>query len=665
MGLVNGDGVNSLSPVVYNTSATKDSAVGTYAVVPSGATNPNYNVTYVAGSLTVGVSTLTVSVQPATKTYGQANPSFDVSYSGFQNGDNASALSGSPLFTTLADAASGVGRYDVLVGGLSSSNYAIKFVPSTLTVTPAALVVTADDKTATYGGNYSLSATYAGLVNGDTAQAELAVDALTVDQVGTYSIVASGVSNANYAVTYVPGTLTVTPAALTVKVDNASKTYGAANPEFSASYSGLVGDDTAVATLGTLADKRSAVGTYAITASGIDNANYKVTYIDGALDVTPAALTVKTVDAARTYGDANPAFSVTYNGFVNGDTASSLTGAPQFTTLANAQSATGTYPVSVSGLGSNNYVVTYVDGTLTGHKATVTVTANDATKVYGSGVPALSASYSGFVNGDNVSSLDSVASLSTLANATSNVGSYAINPVGVSDDNYSVVTIPGTLTVTPASLTVTPNNASKVYGSVNPAFSATYNGFVNGETASVLHGSLTLTTTATNSSKVGSYVISGAGLLSANYDITVGTGILAVTPAALTVKANDSTRSYGAANPTFSATYSGFVNNDTAVTGTPTFTTTATAASNVGTYPIVVSGVSAANYNVLFINGTLIVKKATATGAVVNATKTYGAALPAFKVNYSGLVNGDDATCCPLLHSRRRRASRATSALIR
>ena len=235
MGIVNGNGINSLSPVVYNTSATKDSAVGTYAVVPSGATNPNYNVTYVAGSLTVGVSTLTVSVQPATKTYGQANPSFDVSYSGFQNGDNASALSGSPLFTTLADAASGVGRYNVLVGGLSSSNYAIKFVPSTVTVTPAALVLTADDKTATYGGNYSLSATYAGLVNGDTAQAELAVDALTVDQVGTYSIVASGVSNANYAVTYVPGTLTVTPAALTVTVDNASKTYGAANPEFSAS----------------------------------------------------------------------------------------------------------------------------------------------------------------------------------------------------------------------------------------------------------------------------------------------------------------------------------------------------------------------------------------------------------------------------------------------
>ena len=303
--------------------------------------------------------------------------------------------------------------------------------------------------------------------------------------------------------------------------------------------------------------------------------------------------------------------------------------------------------MSVSGFGSDNYVVTYVDGTLTVGKATVTVTANDATKVYGSGVPALSASYSGFVNGDNVSSLDSVASLSTLANATSNVGSYAINPVGVSDDNYSVVTIPGTLTVTPASLTVTPNNASKVYGSVNPAFSATYIGFVNGETASVLRGSLTLTTTATNSSKVGSYVISGAGLLSANYDITVGTGILAVTPAALTVKANDSTRSYGAANPTFSATYSGFVNNDTAVTGTPTFTTTATAASNVGTFPITVSGVTSPNYTVSYVDGLLTVKQVTAKGTVANSTKIYGAALPAFSVNYTGLINGDTAAMLP------------------
>ena len=59
-----------------------------------------------------------------------------------------------------------------------------------------------------------------------------------------YSITASGAVDADYSISYVAGTLTVTPAALTITADNQTKVYGAALPTLTASYSGFVNGDT-------------------------------------------------------------------------------------------------------------------------------------------------------------------------------------------------------------------------------------------------------------------------------------------------------------------------------------------------------------------------------------------------------------------------------------
>ena len=64
-----------------------------------------------------------------------------------------------------------------------------------------------------------------------------------------------------------------------------------------------------------------------------------------------------------------------------------------------------------------------------------------------------------------------------------------------------------TLTVTKADLTVTPNNQSRPYNTANPVLTWTLTGFVNGDTASVVSGSPTLSTTATTTSPVGNYSI--------------------------------------------------------------------------------------------------------------------------------------------------------------
>jgi len=97
----------------------------------------------------------------------------------------------------------------------------------------------------------------------------------------------------------------------------------------------------------------------------------------------------------------------------------------------------------------------------------LSVSASDATKVYGAPLPVFSATYSGFVNGDTVASLRSPASFTTPANASSPVGNYTIAPDGAAADNYSFSYSAGTLSITPAA------TIASLTSSANPALPGT------------------------------------------------------------------------------------------------------------------------------------------------------------------------------------------------
>ncbi|MCZ8163667.1 MAG: MBG domain-containing protein, partial [Microcystis sp. LE19-196.1B] len=169
----------------------------------------------------------------------------------------------------------------------------------------------------------------------------------------------------------------------------------------------------------------------------------------------------------------------------------------------------------------------------------------------------------------------------------------------------------------------------------------TYSGFVNGNTAvSTLP---TISTTATVSSNVGTYPITLSGGSDPNYNITLENGTLTVGKADLTITADNKSKTYGSANPTLTFTYTGLVNGNTAVSTLPTISTTATASSNVGTYPITLSGGSDPNYNISLVNGTLTVDRAPLTITADNKSKTYGSANPTLTFTYTGLVNGNTA----------------------
>ncbi|MBI1324764.1 DUF4214 domain-containing protein [bacterium] len=191
-------------------------------------------------------------------------------------------------------------------------------------------------------------------------------------------------------------------------------------------------------------------GTHTITATYTgDGTNLTSTSTTYALIVNPAPLTITAGDLSKVYGQPIPAFLASYQGFAPGEDAIVLSGSLQFVTTATAGSSVGTYPVAVSGLSSTDYEIKFVDGVVRVTPATLTVSANDATKLFGVPVPSLSAVYSGFVNGDTAASLTTPARLNTLATASSPVGSYAITPSGATASNYTIRFVPGALEVKP------------------------------------------------------------------------------------------------------------------------------------------------------------------------------------------------------------------------
>ena len=648
-GLVNGDTAASLdTEPTLSTTATIHSDIGTYAITASAATDLNYTISYVAGSLTVTPATLTVTADDQTRPQGEANAPLTYSFSGFVNGDTTSVVSGTPILSTTATISSPNGLYPIAItdGSLSAVNYNFTAVDGTLTVTntPATTITltASPGSTSTYGQALTFTAIVSPTVVGHptpTGTLQFQIDgslfgvavtlvngSATSDSVsklgaGSHTIQVIYSGDLQYATNSQTVTQTVTPAALTITADNQTKVYGAALPALTASYSGFVNGDTAASlttqpTLSTTATAHSDTGTYAIIASGAADSNYTFSYVAGMLTVTTAALTITADNQSKAYGAALPTLTASYSGFVAGDTPANLQTLATFSTTATASSHTGTYPITASGAADPDYTISYDAGTLTVTSAALTITAEDQTKVYGAALPTLTASYSGFVNGDTAASLTTQPALTTTATVSSHVGGspYSITASGAADSDYTISYVPGILTVTPAGLTITADNQTKVYGAALPTLTTSYSGFVNGDSAANLTTQPVLNTTATASSNIEGipYAITAVGAADSDYSISYVAGTLTVTKAALTITANNQAKLYGANVPTLTASYSGLVNGDTAadLDTEPTLSTTATATSHVDTYVITASAADDPDYSISYVAGTLTVTPA-------------------------------------------------------
>src|SRR5439155_473470 len=342
-------------------------------------------------------------------------------------------------------------------------------------------------------------------------------------------------------------------------------------------------------------------------------------------DAIPATVAVD--HFTKTYGDANPGFTVRYSGFVLGQGPTDLGGTLSFTTPATASSNVGAYTVTPGGLTSTNYDITFTGGTLDITPASLSVTADAIpatvavdhfTKTYGDANPGFTVRYSGFVLGQGPTDLGGTLSFTTPATASSNVGAYTVTPGGLTSTNYDITFTGGTLDITPASLTIKAINATKTYADtdlINPSTDSTATGPKHSDSVTLV--TLSSTGAAATASVGGSpYTITpsaAVGTSLGNYSITYQSGSLTVGTAALTVTSDNKTKVLNAPNPSLTVTYSKFklFDGPSSLGGTLAISTAATMSSPVGTYPITPSGLTSTNYAITFVPGTLTITYST------------------------------------------------------
>ena len=290
-GLANGDTLSGS----LTTTADSASDVGDYTISQGSLdASSNYSVSYKAGTLTITPRAITITAVDLERAYGDDNDelTYTVGGSGLANGDT---LSGA--LATSADSASDVGDYTISQGTLdASSNYSVSYNAGTLTITPRAITITADDLERTYGddnGTLTYTVGGSGLANGDTLSGALATSADSASDVGTYAISQGTLdASSNYSVSYKAGTLTITPRAITITADDLERAYGDDNGTltYTVGGSGLANGDTLSGALATSADSTSDVGTYAISQGTLDaSSNYVVTYYKGTLTVVASS----------------------------------------------------------------------------------------------------------------------------------------------------------------------------------------------------------------------------------------------------------------------------------------------------------------------------------------------------------------------------------------
>ena len=313
--------------------------------------------------------------------------------------------------------------FEVSADNITFSNTVVVGAAGTIASTPVYIRLKAADAVGTYSGDVILASTLASYVNVPT-------------------------------ITSTVGPVLLNP---TITFNGIIKTYG--DPDFDPAATSTNGgtaitytsDNLAVATIVNGKVHIIAAGTANITASQAADATHNAVSITKQLIVNKAAITVTATAQSKTYGAADPQLSYTI-------TTGGLVGSDAFTgNLARvAGENVGTYAINQNTLAlSNNYVLTYVGASLVINKATLTITANDQSRAYGTANPVLTANYSGFVNGDTQNSLTAPATLTTAAIITSAAGDYKITVGGASSANYNFNYINGTLTIIPLAITAT------------------------------------------------------------------------------------------------------------------------------------------------------------------------------------------------------------------
>ncbi len=452
-------------------------------------------------------------------------------------------------------------------------------------------------------------------------------------------------------------TITITPATLPAATVAAAYSQSVAASGGTSPYTytvttGALPAGLTLSSAGTIAGTPTAGGSFTFTVTAKDSGNFTGTQN---YTLTVGVPTVTLTPAAGTLSaPANAAYSQTFT--ASGGTApytyaetgtlpAGLTFNSSTGVLAGTPTVTGSFPITVkatdSSTGTGPYSSAAIAYTLSIGTAGVTITwANPSPIAYGTtlaGVLDATASY----NGGSVAGTFTYTATPTGGTATTvtastvlTAGSYTLTasfapsnnsyapptpktvPLTVSQDQPTIAWTPASSIAYGTSLSALLNATASFSGN-SVAGSFAYTATPTGGTAAAVSASTVLAE--------GTYTlgVTFAPTDTTDYKTATATAPLSVTGGTLTVTANNATRVYGVANPTFTGTITGQQNGDTF---TESFTTTATIGSSVGNYSIVpsASGSNLSDYTVVIDNGTLTITQAASTTTLAANSSTLG-----------------------------------------
>ena len=326
----------------------------------------------------------------------------------------------------------------------------------------------------------------------------------------------------NYDTATAEVTLEVTKATPTITLSAPPATYDGTSHGATATATGMGGSVLTPVTItyNGSTDAPVTAGTYDVVASFAGDANHEAASATATLTIAKASATVSATGGTFTYdGSAHPATGAATG--VGGATLTPLTFT--YNGSADAPVNAGTYAVVATFAGDANHEAGSATATLTiGKAATVVNWSTPAGIVYGTALGAGQLNATASTGGTFLYS----PAAGTVPGAGTHTLSVTFTPADTT--NYTGASASTTIAVSPALLTVRAVDAVKRFGAPLPALTAAMTGFVNGDSAALLSGTVVLNTAATQGSAVGAYPIVPSGVSSPNYTIAFVNGTLAV-----------------------------------------------------------------------------------------------------------------------------------------
>lgn len=390
------------------------SCISSIQVVPNATiTLAEATLTYNGTAQTIGVTSVTNGVTTI------ANSKYNVTYSNNINAGTATV--------NIEDIAGD----DLIVYG-----------SITFTINKKDLIVTSKPKSITYGEEPTNDGvTYNSFAPGEDENVlggtlTYAYAYAQYDNAGDYTITPSGLTGANYNISFVAGTLTVGQKEVGLTwSETTSFPYDGASHGLTATATGMVnGDEIGV----TVTGAQISGGNHTATASaltGTKAGNYKLpTENSHVFTIIPAQLTVTANNHTITYGDAPAGNGVTYSGFIGTEDESVLGGTLDYDFSYTQYGDVGnTYTITPKGLTTTNYNITFTSGSLTVTPKTVGIDWTDIEFTYNGSEQVPTATATGMVNSDDIGI--------TVTGAQTNAGNYTATAsalTGNKKDNYKL-----------------------------------------------------------------------------------------------------------------------------------------------------------------------------------------------------------------------------------